>query len=418
MRNGTQAVRSALILGNYRPSYILARRLKERGFRVICSMDGYERGAEVSRYVDALWQHPALEKTPSELQPALDAILASHPDIELVCPVTEPLIKAFAKGDLSVPCSVKLVSMSAQLIQTCLDKKTMLDLATRLQIPLAPFAATRSAEELFEKAETIGFPLVIRPMSSQHRLDGQKARTIENMDNLRDSWTRWQDETKNLLIQAKAAGKRDNIYFAADHGKIIRYLHAKITRTDQPDGAGLAVEGKTITPCPKLQHYTELLVSDLDYHGIGCAQYLVDEETGDICFLELNSRIAGNHALPDHCGLDLSGCLLDLTTSDMDQAAFISGTENVSYGWLPGELEGIKQNFRRDLISASKIPSAVLRAFACFRRSNIDIAFNKSDPLPGLFTFLDALPLVGRLTRGRFNPGWQQKLFLNKEWLS
>lgn len=411
-------MKSALILGNYRPSYILARRLKERGFRVICSMDGYEGGAEVSRYVDALWWHDAFDGDFSELQPVLDAFIANNPETELVCPVTEPLIKAFANDKLSVPGPVKLITMPAQLIQTCLDKKTMLDLATRLQIPLAPFAATRSTDELFTQAEAIGFPLVIRPLSSQHRLEGQKARTVENMRALRDGWSHWQHETTDLLIQAKAAGKRDNIYFAARHGKIVRYLHAKITRTDQPDGAGLAVEGKTIAPCPKLQHYTETLVSDLKYHGIGCAQYLVDEGTGDICFLELNPRIAGNHALPDHCGLDLSGCLLDLTTDSMNEATFISGTEDISYSWLPGELEGIKQNFRRGLLPVRQIPVAVFDAFACFKRSTIDIAFSGSDRLPWLFTFLDALPLVGRLTRGRFTPGWQQKLFLNKEWLS
>lgn len=409
---------SALILGNYRPSYILAKKLKERGYRVICSMDGYERGAEVSRYVDALWQHPALEGHPEAIQAALDDFLTKHADITLVCPVTEPLIKAFAKGLLKVPQGIKLISMAPDLVQTCLDKQTMLELATRLDIPLAPFAATHSEQELFEKAMAIGFPLVIRPLSSQHRLDGQKAKTVESEDELRASWLRWKNETSGLLIQAKAAGKRDNIYFAADHGKIIRYLHAKITRTDQPDGAGLAVEGKTINPCPKLRDFTEKLVGELGYHGIGCAQYLVDETSGDICFLELNSRIAGNHALPDHCGLDLSGCLIDLTSGEMSDPDFVCGPEGLSYGWLPGELEGIKQNVQRGQLPLREVPVAILEAFACFRRSDIDIAMTKSDPLPGLFTFLDALPVIGRLTRGRFTPGWQQTLFIRKEWLS
>lgn len=411
-------MKSALILGNYRPSYILAKALKERDYRVICSMDGYERGAEVSRYVDALWQHPALEGSQDALQTALEAFLSKHPDIDLVCPVTEPLIKAFANGILSLPDEAKLISMPPELIQTCLDKQSMLSVATALEIPLAPFAATRSETELFTEAEKIGFPLVIRPLVSQHRLDGQKAKTVTSMTELKESWARWQSETTDLLIQAKAAGKRDNIYFAADQGKIIRYLHAKITRTDQPDGAGLAVEGKTISPCSKLRAYTEKLVADLDYHGIGCAQYLVDEISGAICFLELNSRIAGNHALPDHCGLDLSGCLVDLAHGSMNDAEIMTGAEGVKYGWLPGELEGIKQNVRRGLLSATEVPGAILGAFACFRRSDIDIAFNKTDPLPGIFTFLDALPLIGRLTRARFHPGWQQGLFIRKEWLS
>ncbi|MCV6576665.1 MAG: hypothetical protein OIF58_13100 [Cohaesibacter sp.] len=414
-------MKSALILGNYRPSYILAKELKARGYRVICGMDGYERGAEASRHVDCLWQHPALGDGMADFQEALSGFLSNHRDIELVCPVTEPVIKAFAKGALSLPSSVTLVSMSNALVQTCLDKQKMLDLATKLDIPLAPFAATHNEQDLFAKAEEIGFPLVVRPLNAQIRLDGQKAQTIESLDQLKQSWKVWTDwdaGASDLLIQAKAAGKRDNIYFAANHGQIVRYLHAKITRTDQPDGAGLAVEGKTVSPCPKLKDFTEKLVSDLNYHGIGCAQYLVDEQSGDICFLELNSRIAGNHALPDHCGLDLSASLLDLLTTETSNKDFKQGQTGLSYGWLSGELTGLKQNYLKGLVSKRDMPAALYRAFHCFWRCDLDIAFPKQDPMPGMFTLLDSLPLIGRLTRARFQGGWQQRLFIRKEWLS
>ena len=236
-QDGSLDVRSVLILGNYRPSYILARAFHNRGYRVICDMEGYELGAEVSRYVDALWPHAPYAKDPLAFQTRLTNFLARHPEIEWVCPVTEPLIKAFAKAQLTLPEQCKLLNVEGDLVNRCLNKEQMLKLAQDLKVPVAPFAITSNADELFDRAEEIGFPLVVRPQSSSHRLAGQKAVTVTSLEDLTTSFESWKDETTDLLIQRHASGKRDNIYFAAQNGVIERYLHAKILRTDQADGS-------------------------------------------------------------------------------------------------------------------------------------------------------------------------------------
>lgn len=410
-------MRSVLILGNYRPSYILARTFHMRGYRVICDMEGYEFGAEMSRHVHALWPHEPFASDPRGFQATLAHFLDQNPDIEWVCPVTEPLIKAFAADQLSLPSSCKLLSVDGDLVQRCLDKKLMLSLADELDIPVAPFAVTSSEEELLVEAEKIGFPLVVRPQSSSHRLAGQKAVTIDSLEALQAGFESWKDETTDLLIQRHASGKRDNIYFAARDGVIERYLHAKIVRTDQADGSGLAVEGETIAPCPNLRGQSERLIKALNYSGIGCVQYLVDPETGETCFLELNPRVAGNHALPDRCGLGLGDWFIDYV-GGTDERSVKVFDKHLSYSWLAGELEGIKQNVRRKRLGLGQALAGYGQAIKAYRHADMDIALSRDDWKPGLWTLLDSIPFLCRLSRLRLISGRLQGWLLGKEILS
>lgn len=407
-------VKTALLLGNYRPTFILARALKARGYKVICGLDGYDRGAEVSRYVDAVWDHSSFAVAPEEFSQKLKQLLADHPEIDAVYPITEPLIRAFADGRLVLPSSVALGSMPGPLVLKCLDKRSLLTMALEHGIPTASFAETNDSDDLYEKAEAIGFPLVVRPIKSKVFSNFKKAVTCSSLDELQTHDSIWAENKYQLLIQKHVSGKRDNIYFAADKGEIRRYLHAKITRTDQPDGSGLAVEGETIPPCTKIQRYTAKLVSTLAYDGIGCAQYLVDSATGEINLLELNPRIAGNHALPEACGLGLSDWLIDQCEGNTHDTSIIMGQADKRYTWLAGEIGSIKHAWISRKLTARAAIGAGYKAFRAFRRADLDMGFVSGDRMPGLVTLSDSFPFFGGISRRRFHSPFFSRLFIRK----
>lgn len=410
-------VKSVLLLGNYRPTFVLASSLKKRGYRVICGLDGYDRGAEVSKYVDAVWQHPPYTSNLPGFQSALDAFLETHADITDVYPIAEPLIRAFAAERLSLPSGVRLGSMANNLVTSCLDKQNLLSKARDLTVPVAPFTETTGQEHFYHQADEIGFPLVIRPLSSDMMLRNKKAITCQDKESLNSLNDVWKACEYKLLIQRHAAGKRDNIYFAASEGKIFRYLHAKITRTDQPDGSGLAVEGETISPCPILKKHTETLVRALNYEGIGCAQFLVEPVTGEISFLELNPRLAGNHALPEACGLALGDCLINLTEGRVVAAPYVEGSIGKKYSWIAGEIDSLKKAWKAGRITFGQMLTSARKAYASFRRDDLDIAFVPNDRLPGIFTLVDSLPLLGGISRQRFQQPLFFKLLVRKVYL-
>ena len=93
----------ALLLGNYRPTMVIARELKARGYRVATGLDGFERGAALSRHVDCIWTHPKLEEDETAFARALSEVLARRDDIRLVVPVSEPYVRFFTRGKVDLP---------------------------------------------------------------------------------------------------------------------------------------------------------------------------------------------------------------------------------------------------------------------------------------------------------------------------
>lgn len=393
---------TVVLLGNYRPTLVLARRLGQAGYRVISGLQGCDRGAELSRHVDEVWDHPCVKADRDEFLEALNALLVERPDITCVYPVAEEYVRFFAERRPALSRPVTLAMVHPQTVDACLNKPFMMELARQAGIPIAPFAQVRTREELIERAEAIGFPIVLRPADSTQRLNGEKAVLVRSRDHLDQVNPVWPRDQAALLIQRKAAGIRHNLYFAAVDGKVCRYLHAVITRTDRKDGSGLAVDGKTIAPDPTLRRYTETLAAELDYTGVGCAQFLVDEATGAVSFLEINARIAGNHAVPEHCGLDLGAFLIAVAVGDDIDRAPREGRAEVRYSWLAGDLDGLKSSWRRGELSTAETISWARKVVTTAWGAHLDMMFNWRDPMPGLVTFLDVLPGIGHLTRRRW----------------
>ncbi|WP_425089820.1 hypothetical protein [Stappia sp.] len=398
----------ALLLGNYRPTMVIARELRARGFRVATGLDGFERGAALSRHVDRLWTHPKLEEDEAAFAHALSKVLARRDDIRLVVPVSEPYVRFFARGEVVLPSGVTAMMVAPQLVEACLDKRRMMAIAEATGVPVAPFAEVCDYAELIGETERIGFPVVIRSLSSSHRLLGEKAVTVEDRAALERLLPDWPEGHPALLVQRRASGPRQNLYFSAREGRIDSLLHVEITRTDRLDGAGLAVEGVAGATDPDLGRYTAAMIEALDYSGIGCAQFLVDPETGATCFLEINPRFAGNHAIPAACGLELTDRLLDvcLSLDRRHEPAPRPPRTPLRYCWLAGDLLGAKVAWRQGQVSNGEACRWLGRAIRARWRAQLDVGFDWRDPLPGLLAILDVLPGIGKLVRmWKIHPG-------------
>ncbi|MBO9427006.1 hypothetical protein J7444_19885 [Labrenzia sp. R4_1] len=366
----------------------------------------------MSKYVHAVWDHPPLSSGADVFQEAMDALCAKDLTIELVIPVAESFVRAFAESRLKPPGAIKLASMASDTITFCLNKPLLLSKAAELDIPIAPFVVTSNHQDLLRQASKLNFPLVIRPMDSTKRLGGKKALTCRTVGDLKEQQEVLKD--KSLLTQEYVSGKRDNIYFSAHHGELQSYLHAKIERTDQPDGSGLALEGVTVEPCPILKSYVVKLLRGIGYHGIGCVQFLVDEREDRRYLLELNPRLAGNHALAEHAGLTLSEDILDLAHGRLANRPLSVGQAGIRYTWLAGELESLRLAWRAGDFGALQFLRAVGKAIRAYRQADFDVSINRDDWKPGLYSLCDSLPLIGTISRARLENGFVQKILVRK----
>lgn len=394
---------TALLLGNYRPALRIAEMLRERDMDVICGIEGSDHCAEFSRYIAQMWNHPKLAEGPDKFLNALRDLVHDRPDIELVIPLEEAFVRLIAEQESQLPCGPNYVTVDKRLVNLCLDKPSLLTQAEQAGVPVAPFRQVDTLSSMNDALEALGYPVVVRPEDSTRRLFDRKAITLCNEPD-RDHWfAAWPSDQRAMLIQRKVGGIRHNCYFAAQSGRIRQYLHAIITRTDRFDGSGLAVEGETIAPDPAILGYTRRLIAKLDYCGIGCVQYLVDPVDESVFFLEINPRIAGNHAVPEFCGLDLCGFMID-GPSPAKTGEIRFGQSGVRYSWIAGDLEGLKSGIRRGEIGIGQAASWVGKIIRNIFRSNVDMTLVLRDPLPGIVNLVDVIPGVGHFTKLRKQP--------------
>ncbi len=379
--------RTVLLLGNYRATVSVARELARKGHTVVIGCAGDEEGgAEHSRYSARNWDHPPAASGLAFLA-ALRELLLREPDISVVLPVSERYVRLVNAHRPELPQDRIYAMPGPDAVDICLDKERLLALAAGADVPVAPFRNATDLRELRDAAGALGFPLVIRPEDSMKRLFGLKAVVCRGREEFDRQFASWPKEQESLLVQRKVAGRRHNVYFAAERGRPIRLLEAVVLRTDKPDGTGLAVEGVTQPLDSALRRHTTRLIDALSYHGVGCAQYLVDPASGELHFLEINPRIAGHHAVAERAGLGLSALAVDLAAQGKLNETLREGRPGIRYAWTYGELRALKARFATGEIGVSGLCRELARAALTAVRADMHVGWDWRDPGPTLHTY-------------------------------
>lgn len=381
--------RTVLLLGNYRPTVAVARRMAMLGYRVIVTRD---RGglAAVSRSVSEVWDAPKTAKDQGFFD-CLAEFLEERPDIGFVVPVEESYVLGLARNREKLPANRVYGSPTDKIVTTCLDKVAMLEVAERAGVPSAPASVVETLDDLFDAAKRIAFPLIVRPLSSLHPIAGRKALIAQDESILREALLEWPEGHRQLIVQRFIRGPRFNVDFAAQKGKIIQAVATRILRTDAHDGTGIDVCGKTLPMPDDLRDFTARMAAALDYTGVGLIQFMVDRARDEITFLELNPRFNGNTAVPDRAGLELCRLAIDLAENpDRDEMPFESAG-GLRHSWFYGDIQGIRKSVRHGMMKRGQVPAALWRAVRDAATADFHVIWNWRDPLPGISQFANTI---------------------------
>jgi len=389
--------KSVLLLGNYRPTAPLAKMLSSQGYDVIAGTLGPETFFMKSRYLKNLWDHPDGAEEPERFFEDLRLYCEQHPELDAIFPVLENYVRLFSEHPQWLSKLPRVIMMEPDLVNKCLDKLYTMKIAEQCSFPIAPFAEARDENELQTKVNELGFPLVIRPAISQNLLNGQKAVYIFSKNEFDALHIDWKQHPKGFILQSRFEGIRHNIYFAALNGKVCRYLQAKIARTDRLNGSGLALEGITISPDATMKYHCEKLLDALNYSGIGCIQFLVNENTGKSSFLEINPRLAGNAIVAEYAGLELGKFMTDLALTGKPDQTVVIGRGKIRYAWTSEDIMAAKKAWREGEVSRKETAIWLFKAVWSGMRADLHILFSWSDPRPGLAALVYALPGINRI---------------------
>lgn len=388
---------AVLLLGNYRAALAVARRLSMFGCRIIVSRDAPEGFIQFSRFVDECWDHPPVADR-TEFASALGLFLSQRPDVRVIFPVMEEHVEAIAAIRNQLPSDRTIASPSDVTVQTCLDKQAMLKIVEELNLPAGKTLRVGSIAELGAALAQFDGPVVLKSLSSTTRLGGAKALIVDAAKDIRTQLPQWPEGHEQLLVQTYFAGPRYNLYFAAEDGRPIRYLTAEVLRTDAPDGTGLNTAANVVDCHEEMLRQADLILSALSYHGVGLLQFINDESSGVVYFLELNPRLAGNHVITDESGLDLAELAISLAAGSPIDATLRTVPAGGRFLWLSGALSAALRTAR----SGSSLRIAMDMAVAAVARSfsaDIRATWRSDDPLPSIAYAARRAPIVGWIIR-------------------
>ncbi len=389
---------SVLVIGTYRQTLTVVRSLARSGEKIVLGIHGDTANCDFSRYVSEVWSHPDPKDMKEDFFVALKRFLADRDDIKTIIPVGETDIRLFMDRYAEFSSQMKLLMCEPGVINTCLDKPVMSALIDKLGIPQAPYKAACNRHSLFAAADAIGYPCIVKLADSEFLLSGRKALIFQDSRTLREKFPNWPVKNKSLIVQSYVTNKRMNVYFFALDGQIVALGQVLVLRTDKPDGTGLAVSGRTVSPDNVLIEYCTTIVRHLNYTGVGCSQFLIDEASGTATFLELNPRLGAGCVLPYRAGLDLPRIMLDYSQESATSPASPAYPckVGVEYAWTTGDVKGLRRAIETREIG---FRGAVVWSFKTMKSALTTpnhVSWDWRDPLP---TIVQCVKLCGSAIR-------------------
>ncbi|KAJ4352812.1 hypothetical protein N0V95_003920 [Ascochyta clinopodiicola] len=231
------------------------------------------------------------------------------------------------------------VGPSPEAIEAFGVKHTARELAAKADVPIVPGTKglVEDEEEAAREAERIGFPVMLKATGGG---GGMGLITCGNVKEVREGFKMVQSRGQTLF---KNPGVFIEKYFPASHhievqvfgnglGQAIHFgeRECSIQRRHQ----------KVIEECPspfverrpelrqKLGTAAVRLSESIKYGSAGTVEYLVDDQTGDFFFLEMNTRLQVEHGITELCyNVDLVELMLRQADAQLVGKGGLDGSE-------------------------------------------------------------------------------------------
>lgn len=379
-----------LIVDHNRASLAAARAFAGLGYDVVLGVSGYCDFADLSRFVSETIAFPDIAEAPEAALAALERIARDRPDITAVISIDETGTRLFARASERLPRRLTIYGAKPEVVNAIQDKEQAAAFAERLGLPVAPRIVVETLEDLHAAGRDIGAPLVVRPVESNHDLYGQKVLVFRELDAFFRTTQHWPEEGHSrLMVQRFNPGRRRNIAFNAIHGRLHSAVDMRVLATTAGDASGYGTLVETVEPHPALAEYAGRIAEELGYHGFGCPQFLVDEASGEITFLEINPRLDANVKLAQRVMP-----YIEYGAGIIDQR--ITEPLNAPWAYRRGErlfwIKGENQTLRR-LLSRKQYAAFAARAALILPRALTSghALFSPDDPMPALASHLNPM---------------------------
>ena len=354
-----------------------------------------ERFVKFSRYTRETWPHPSFNEEEQFIE-ALLCLLKERRDIGYIFPVGDTSSGLLARNYNRIIPYCEIVMAKPAAIETCLDKAMIYQHVLKQNIPLPEMSVVQNLVDVDAQIKRIGYPFILKPKNNLLPFFGKKCIICNTPYEYKKYFPKWPDKYQALVLQRKVSGFRHDCMFTSINGKIVCYFEKKILRTDVYDSTGYEVEIVTVRPSEQRKEYIESLTLALDYSGIGCVQFLVNEKDDSSYFLEFNPRLDYGNALPYSCGLDFIKQAIDVRRYLSSEIASLPCYKNdypsgKRIHWLLADISGMLIALKRKEISFLQGIIWFFRIMFALSRSPVHMTWSWKDPLPTLVMYKQEL---------------------------
>ena len=290
----------------------IIRSLGRRGWRVIAADADRRSLGFRSRHAEERLVYPSPAHSPGAfVQWMIEAI--SRWRVDLVIPVTDAAILPLSEERDRLPPACRVAMPEPEPLRVVTDKRRTLELASRLGIPTPRSVLVDSAEAAREAAGDLGWPVVLKPMSSRVYRDRKSIEAFEV------SYANGADEVMararplegrvEVLVQEYCAGAGHGVGLLMHEGRpLAAFQHRRVHEVPLTGGPSSLRESVALDPV--LYDCSVRLLAALRWTGLAMVEFKVGPRGPML--MEVNGRVWGSLPLAVMSGVDFPRLLAEL----------------------------------------------------------------------------------------------------------
>ena len=384
------------------------RSLARAGHTVIAGDTRRISAGRWSRATSASFRYPDPYLDP---EGAADAILAQviEHDVDVLLPITDATSKVADALGARLPDGCRVGIPPADAAAVAADKDRTLQLATELGVPVPATVMIESPSEGATAAAELGWPVVVKPVTSLGRDGAGVMRKFEVGYGFDEADLEQKVESLGrggpVLLQECCTGEGVGIEVLVDGGTVLRWFsHRRLHEVPVTGGASALRE--SVPADPVLLDHTVRLMGALEWTGLAMVEFKGGRDGYRL--MEINGRPWGSLPLAVCSGVDFPADYVRLLTAERSTGSART-TESYTTGvvarnlqlevvWIGSVLRGPgRSSAVHEWPPRRAALAAIARLFSPRVRDDI---LSWRDPLPALAEFLMIVQKLGGKARG------------------
>lgn len=380
--------------GNENQAVASVRSLGEAGHSVEVGSSVSWSKAGWSRFAAGTFSYPAPDENLAGFVERITAKVKEHGNT-LVLPMTEQTTLPLSQHRKAIEeAGGHLVLPPHETVCNAFDKKFTSELASSLGVATPRTVLLDHEADPRSIAGTLGYPVVLKPRSSQEISASSEVRKTgaplyaRNETEFLDAVTEMRERCSEMLVQEYVTGAGAGYFALMRQGELrAEFAHRRI-RDVRPTGSGSSVRISTPVS-PAVREAALPILQALKWHGVAMVEFRMRGDTP--VFMEVNGRFWNSLALAIYSGVDFPALLVSMFEHG-DVAPQEGYQVGVSCRWFLGDFRhlievwrGAPKGYAGTFPRRWSTLGNFLRPVAGMFHDN----FRWSDPLPELGDWID-----------------------------